>query len=117
MRKSFSMMIGIGLAGALLAGCGGDDEGGELVGKPSRPNPFSGYERQMRFAKDWYRMSHHNRAIVIGHWSHAAGFTKAQSNALIWCWKSMAEADDAATRPFAEARRTCLEQARAKPRS
>ncbi len=111
MRTAILVVIGL-----LLAGCGGD-AAGELVKKPKRDNPFSGYERQMRFAKDWYLLSHHKRAIVIGHWAHDAGFTKAQSNALIWCWKSMAEGDDAATRPFADARRTCLEKAKATPRS
>jgi len=110
MRVAISMIVGL-----LLAGCGGDTAS-VLVEKPKRPNPFPGYERQMRFAKDWYRLSHHQRAVVIGHWSHDAGFTKAQSNALIWCWKSMAEGDDAATKAFAEAQRVCLAQAKAKPR-
>ena len=111
MRITVSITVGL-----LLIGCGGDTSS-ELVKKPTRPNPFSGYERQMRYAKDWHRLSHHQRAVVIGHWSHDAGFTKAQSNALIWCWKSMAEGDDAATKPFAEARRTCIEQAKANPKS
>ncbi len=104
------------VVGTAITGCS-DDGGGELVKKPSRPNPFPGYERQMRYAKDWNRLSHHQRAIIVGHWSHAAGFTKAQSNALIWCWKAVAEADDAATRPFADARKACLEQAKANPKS
>ena len=111
------MRIAVSIAvSLLLIGCGGDTAS-ELVKKPTRSNPFPGYERQMRYAKDWYRLSHHQRAVVIGHWSHDAGFTKAQSNALIWCWKSMAEGDDAATKPFTEARQACIEQAKANPKS
>jgi hypothetical protein len=84
-----------------------------LVEKPARPNPFSGYDRQIRSAKDWYSLSHHQRAIVVGHWSHDAGFTESQSSALIWCLKSMAEASDAKSRGLDEAKSTCIGKVKA----
>ena len=95
----------------LLAGCGGDASD-QVVEKPDRPNPFTGYERQIRHAKDWYRMSHHLRAIVVAHWAHDAGLNKLQSNALAWCLKRMAEAEDATTKTFADAKSACFDKAK-----
>ena len=103
-------------AALLLTACGGDTSN-QLVEKPDRPNPFPDYARQMRYAKDWRRLSHHQQALVVAHWSHDAGFTKAQSNALIWCFKAMVESDQAATMNFDEAKNTCFEKAKAQPQS
>ena len=108
MRTIYSAAIG-----CLLAGCGNDTPS-QLVKKPSRPNPFPGYERQITYAKDWHRMSHHLRAITVAHWSHAAGFNKSQSNALAWCLKDMAESADASTKTFDEAKSNCISKAKAK---
>ena len=99
--------------GSLLAGCGNDSPS-QLVNKPRRPNPFPGYESQINYAKDWHRMSHHLRAITVAHWSHAAGFNKSQSNTLAWCLKDMAEAADADTKTFDEAKNDCISKATAK---
>jgi len=85
----------------------------DLVEKPQRPNPFSGYEREIRFAKDWYRLSDHKRALVVAHWSHEAGFTKTQNSTLIWCLKSMAEATDAKLKEFDEAKNACMDKVKA----
>ena len=115
MRIVYSIAI-LFTACTVLSACG-DDGTKELVKKPNRPNPFPGYERQIRYAKDWHRLSHHLRAIVIGHWSHDAGFTKDQSNTLIWCLKELAEADDAATKTFADARSACMAKAKANAKS
>ena len=59
-------------------------------------------------------MSHHQHAIAVAHWSHAAGFNKSQSLALTWCLKTMAEAADAKTKPFDEAKSYCIGKAKAK---
>ena len=83
---------------------------GDVVAKPQRPNPFSGYSMEIRTANEWYRLSAHNRALVVAHWSHEAGFTKAQNNALIWCLKSKAEAEDAERKTFDEAKSACMDK-------
>lgn len=80
----------------------------DLVKKPQRPNPFSGYRMEIRTANEWYRLSAHKRALVVAHWSHEAGFTKSQSNNLIWCLKSMAESTDAHLKKFDEAKNECI---------
>ena len=104
-------VLAVLLIGFVLAGCGGDD-GKKAVAKPNRPNPFSDYRDVIVYAKDWHRISHHNRAIVVAHWAHEAGFTKTQSNAMIWCLKARAEADDAAAIKFPVARKACFEKAK-----
>lgn len=58
-------------------------------------------------------MSHHLRAIVVAHWAHEAGFNKLQSNALAWCLKSMAEAEDSGVKSFADAKSACFDKAKA----
>ncbi|MFT5510365.1 MAG: hypothetical protein ACI89J_003459 [Hyphomicrobiaceae bacterium] len=102
----------VAATGLLLAGCG-DDSASKLVEKPTRPNPFLGYESQIRYAKDWYSLSHHQRAITVAHWSHDAGFTKSQSSDLIWCLKSMAEAANAKSKVFDEAKSECIDKVKA----
>lgn len=87
---------------------------GDLVGKPQRANPFSGYRTEIRSANEWYRIPSHKRALVVQHWSHDAGFTKTQSNDLIWCLKSVAEAGDAKQKNFDEAKNACMEKVKRK---